>query len=315
MHMKKASFLAFAAALAAFAAAAANADDYTGWQGKGYHWQLVFSDEFDGSSLNTYNWSRIPYVNYNVSDWRKYQSTDDSLVEVGNGSMTLWGKYGDYTSQSDKAGDNDTYACGGVYTLDTFTFQHGYVEVRAMYGCAQGVWPAIWLMPKQGANWPAKGEIDMMEHLNWEGSFHQTLHYNNSSGTHVGPSYQPGWTDPEAKLSWHTYGMEWSEGKISFYLDGSLTKTFTNDSSNWPFDLAGNEFYLIIDQQIGGTWVEGSGSGGIAQSALKEGVPFDIDYVHVYSSPEYEHLAPEPAPAAMGLLALAGLAVRSRRRK
>mgnify|MGYP003040325755 CR=1 FL=1 len=38
------------------------------------NWELVFEDDFDGSSLNEHNWSRIDYVGYNAPDWRKYQS-------------------------------------------------------------------------------------------------------------------------------------------------------------------------------------------------------------------------------------------------
>ena len=61
------------------------------------NWELVFEDNFDGSSLNAHNWSRIDYVGYNAPDWRKYQSRDESLVEFrekdGNSAMTLWGKY------------------------------------------------------------------------------------------------------------------------------------------------------------------------------------------------------------------------------
>ena len=45
------------------------------------NWELVFEDDFDGSSLNEHNWSRIDYVGYNAPDWRKYQSRDESLVE------------------------------------------------------------------------------------------------------------------------------------------------------------------------------------------------------------------------------------------
>lgn len=70
------------------------------------NWELVFEDDFDGSSLNEHNWSRIDYVGYNAPDWRKYQSRDESLVEFrekdGNSAMTLWGKYGDYTTQTNQ---------------------------------------------------------------------------------------------------------------------------------------------------------------------------------------------------------------------
>lgn len=32
------------------------------------NWELVFEDDFDGSSLNEHNWSRIDYVGYNAPD-------------------------------------------------------------------------------------------------------------------------------------------------------------------------------------------------------------------------------------------------------
>ena len=123
------------------------------------NWELVFEDNFDGSSLNAHNWSRIDYVGYNAPDWRKYQSRDESLVEFrekdGNSAMTLWGKYGDYTTQTNQTAPARTYACGGVYSLKTFSFQYGYVEVRARFDCVQGVWPAIWMMPKSDSiGWP-----------------------------------------------------------------------------------------------------------------------------------------------------------------
>lgn len=93
------------------------------------NWELVFEDGFDGSSLNEHNWSRIDYVGYNAPDWRKYQSREESLVEFrekdGNSTMTLWGKYGDYTTQTNQTAPAKTYACGGVYSLKTFSFQYG----------------------------------------------------------------------------------------------------------------------------------------------------------------------------------------------
>lgn len=54
--------------------------------------------------------------------------------------------------------------------------------------------------------------------------------------------------------------MEWTEEGITFYVDGKATGSFKKpNNANWPFDKDGNEFYLIIDQQIGGNWVENAG--------------------------------------------------------
>lgn len=324
------------------------ADDYTGWKDNGYNWQLTFSDEFDGSSLNTDNWSRLPYSNdyidaykttgeYNIPDWRKNQSTAEGLVEVGNGSLTLWGKYGEYSNQStytsnqveayDK-GTLDTtpydtlaatavnqYASGAIWSRNTFTLQYGYVEVKARFDCAAGVWPAIWLLPVNGAGWPKNGEIDIMEHLAQQGGVHQTLHFPSNSnpsadisGVTINKDFAS--LNGTTKDDWHTYGMEWTDGQISFYVDGILTTTFTKDNyTYWPFDNEGNEFYLIIDQQLGGSWVEGLPAGPLTANGLGNGKAFEIDYVHVYS----QEFLPEPATITLSLLAGMALVMRRRR--
>lgn len=277
-------------------------------------WVLVFEDDFSGSSLNTHNWSRIDYVDWAAPDWRKYQSQEKDLIEFGvkgDSTMTLWGKYGNYTTQSNQTEARPTYACGGIYTLNTFNFQYGYVEVRAQFDSVQGCWPAIWMMPRKNGSWPANGEIDIMEHLNYQGSFYQTIHYLNSNGAATSQSTAPGFD----KTAWHTYGMEWTKEGITFYLDGTATATMTSNSANWPFDDDNNEFYLIIDQQIGGTWVENAGQNkGIDQNTLAQsGAAFNIDYVNVYSSENYMHLIPEPAAASLWLLGMGALTMRRRR--
>lgn len=256
-------------------------------------WKLVFEDEFSPSSFNGKKlkwgnkWNKIDYVSYSAPDWRKHQSRADALVVPGKEKKTyfvrLKGVYGSYESQSNQSGEGESFACGGIFTDKTFSFHYGYVEVRARFGCAKGVWPAIWLLPKSGG-WPNGGEIDIMEHINHQKQVWQTIHLLNNAGkgdasTTVKP--QPVINDVN---TWHTYGVEWAPNKITFYVDNKKTGTFTPQGfKNWPFD-RGVEFYLLIDQQIGGNWP------GQADPAelKKKSVNFDIDYVRVYSDPKYK---------------------------
>lgn len=88
-------------------------------------WELVFSDEFEVVTLDTTKWSKIDYVDWDVSDWRKFQSQDDGLVTMnGDGTVSLWCKYRDYTSLVDQQGPDDTFACGSIFTDKIFNFQH-----------------------------------------------------------------------------------------------------------------------------------------------------------------------------------------------
>lgn len=252
-------------------------------------WTLIFSDDFNSGSLNSENWSKFDYVKWNVADWRKFSSKDDALYQSNGDTLTLWGRYGDYTSQSDPTGAANGYAAAGLNTQGKFSFQYGKVEVRAKFDSVQGVWPAIWMLPEKPESWLGSGEIDLMEHLNYEGSAHQTLHYAANDGTNASSytTVNKAYSDLHVgdKTQWHIYGVEWSADAITFSIDGVNTATFTSaGQNNWPFDKDGNEFYLIIDQQIGGSWVEGLGSGGINQNKLsKDGAAFEIDSVRVYT--------------------------------
>lgn len=256
-------------------------------------WVLVFQDDFSSSSFEGkilkwgHKWNKIEYMSSPAPDWRKHQSREDALVVPGKEKKTsfvrLKGVYGKFESQSCQNGSQETFACGGIFTDKTFSFRYGYVEVRARFDCADGVWPAIWLLPKSGG-WPNGGEIDIMEHLNHQKQVWQTIHLLRNSGSGDGSSTvkpQPAINDATA---WHTYGVEWAPGRITFYVDDKKTGTFTRKGfKHWPFDRE-VEFYLLIDQQIGGNW---PGQAKPAQLKAKS-ADFDIDYVRVYADPKYK---------------------------
>ena len=73
------------------------------------NYKLVFEDNFKGKKINDKNWSKIPRGG---SDWNNYMSSNPSLYEVKNNSLTLFG------SENKNIEPNDTaqYITGGVYT-------------------------------------------------------------------------------------------------------------------------------------------------------------------------------------------------------
>ena len=308
----------------------------SGERAQAVSWDLVVDEDFNGDSLNSDLWQRIQYDSPNsTSNWRANQSIADDLVtfeEVdGNSAMRLWGKYGQYSNQNNQENTTENlYACGGIYSLGKFSFQYGYVEVRAKYECAQGVWPAIWMMPTgnvevngETGTWPRSGEIDIMEHLNGENKFYQTLHWysstKNNSDENVSVA-QPSLNNAQLN-DWHTYGMEWNENSIAFYLDGVqtgkiewtsdgytiskngqvvTTVVFTEAQKNLvPFGVEENEFYLILDQQIGGGW-PGDPDSNADSKLASDGVSMWVDYVKVYSSSEKSTLEERTWQASTG---------------
>ena len=264
--------------------------------------QLVFSDEFDGSALDDSKWTR---VDAGAPEWRKYMdATSSDLVEFKDGCLVLKGK-----KDTADASVRD-YREAGIFSPGKFSFRYGKVEIRAKFDSIQGVWPALWMMPVNGTTWPSAGEIDIMEHLNYEGSVYQTLHFCDVAGGSASASTHPNID----KTVFNTYGIEWEEDKISFLINDVVTATFTpeNTSAAWPFNE--REFYFILSMQIGGSWVENTGQNrGIdAATIYASGANMYVDYVRVW-----QDVAPEiPEPSMFGVLAgLGALALAGSRRR
>lgn len=155
------------------------------------------------------------------------------------------------------------------------------VDVRAKLPMCKGTWPAIWMMPQYDkyGYWPKSGEIDIMENVGFDPNVvHYTLHcIDHNSGTPSNP-YHKSVQCPTSYSEFHVYSLEWTEDRISWYLDGKLRFTVNKPKnasiSNWPFV---EEFYLILNQAFGGDW---GGQKGVDLTKLPQ--DYQIDYVKVY---------------------------------
>lgn len=105
------------------------------------------------------------------------------------------------------------YRSGMVTSYPDYRFRYGYVQIVA-HMPQQGAqfWPAIWLLPATGASLP---EIDIAE------VFGNDTH---RSGAFLHPVSGPaqGTAFPTATLArgWHTFGLDWEVGSLTWYVDG-----------------------------------------------------------------------------------------------
>jgi len=265
---------------------------------------LVWSDEFTSSSSTP--------AEPNPATW----TYDTGNNGFGNDELENYCAWGSNTSPCSTTNPSEYVAAypgtdgvlyivaqqpsPGVYTsarLKTqglFSFQYGRIEFRAMVPEAQGFWPANWLLGNTIAtiNWPACGEMDVMERVNaegydgpgsldWnEGSIHGTGFTGSSLGTqYLFPSGQT------AGGEFHTYGMIWSPGSVSYYVDDPTSPyvTYTPSSLSslsgavWPFD-AGQANFILLNLAIGGTYP------GSPDSSTPFPSQMLVDYVRVYTN-------------------------------
>jgi beta-glucanase (GH16 family) len=128
--------------------------------------QLIFDDEFDGTTLDLAKWHRCyPYADDKVGCtngpplelewyWKDNDPVSKGMLRITARKQHLHGY--NYTSGMIVTGGSPTQPPG-------FSFLYGYMEMSAKFPPGEGLWPAFWLLPIDGS-WPP--EIDAME---WQG--------------------------------------------------------------------------------------------------------------------------------------------------
>jgi beta-glucanase (GH16 family) len=233
-------------------------------------WQVVWEDDFNVAKLDTTKWTKIPP---NKADWGNYMTSDPQCYDFQDGKIYLKG-----IVNPDTLKDSRPYLTGGIYTKGKFAFQYGKIEICAKLESARGAWPAMWMLAEQKkyGTYPNNGEIDIMEHLNSDNIIYQTTHsyYTLKLGQKDNPPHH-GTTKIDTK-KFNIYGLTWYPDKLMFSLNGVDTFTYPRvdgvDKSQWPYD---QPFYILIDQQLGGSWV-----GKVKDKDLP--VNMIVDWVKVY---------------------------------
>lgn len=233
-------------------------------------WKLIWEDDFEQDGKpDADKWE---FSGRGTPDWARYCADNLETTFIRDGKLYLRGIVN--TSENDSV----PYQTGCIQTKGKFAFKYGKLEVKARLSKGKGSWPAIWLMPQDASygGWPHSGEIDVMEHLNYDSIVYQTLHTNyiNVQGQKENPRYSH--TPTFKEDDFNVFGIEWYPDRIDFLLNGEKTFTYPRiegaDWQQWPFD---QEFYIILDQALGGNWV-----GAIKDEDLP--VEMVVDWVRVY---------------------------------
>jgi beta-glucanase (GH16 family) len=121
-------------------------------------WQLVWSDEFNGVSIDTNHWK---FEIGNHHGWGNHELEDytdrPENVCVSNGVLHIIARA--------KPADGIFYTSARLKSQGLFAQKYGRFEFRAKLPGGRGYWPALWLMPEHSAygRWPASGGIDVLE--------------------------------------------------------------------------------------------------------------------------------------------------------
>lgn len=231
-------------------------------------YKLIWKENFKGKSFDTQSWSKIPRGN---SDWNRHMSDENCLYDIKKGKLILRGIANDGVAPADTA----RFITGGLFTKGKRHIKYGKVEVKAKLGSGQGAWPAIWMLPENG-KWPDGGEIDIMEHLNFDTIAYQTIHtyYTYVLKEENNPPH--GATGTINRDDYNVYAVEILPDSLILSINGKKTFSYprisTDKKGQYPF---GTPYYLLIDMQIEGSWVGKANPKDLP-------VEMEIDWVKMY---------------------------------
>ena len=196
--------------------------------GPGGAWRLVFSDHFTGTTLDTAKWSTCYYfgcTNKGNNELEWYAASQDT-VHDGTVSLTV----------VPERTHGKKYVSGMLSSYGKFSFRYGYAQIVAKLPFGQGLWPAFWTEPENGT-WPP--EIDIMENLAQSDSVNLYVHYGAANHFDSSNVYLP-----TASSAFHTYGLDWEPGSVTWYVDGFLWSRFAVSITQPE--------YLIADLAVNG---------------------------------------------------------------
>lgn len=233
-------------------------------------WNLVWSDEFDGTSVNTSNWSFETGGGGGGNNELEYY-TNGSNATVSGGMLTI-------TANRSSGGlscwyGTCQYTSARMVTRGKREFTYGKIEARMALPVGQGLWPAFWMLGTNigSVGWPACGETDIMEHINSESQVYGTIHWDAGGYASYGGS--TGVSNPAA---FHVYTIEWTPDSIKWFVDGAQyheANIQNNINSTEEFH---RSFFILLNLAVGGNW-PGSPNGSTPFPAR-----LYVDYVRVY---------------------------------
>jgi beta-glucanase (GH16 family) len=251
-------------------------------------WQLVWSDEFDGETLNAAYWNVEDNARGGGNAELQYYAPKNVTIErhplTGESCLVLNAQREEYR--------NRPCTSARINTQDKVTVEYGKVEARIAFPyTADGLWPAFWMLGNNLATnlgdnddvdkrlaelaaegrvvWPKCGEIDICEmgHHHgidngtqdryFNGACHWGESFNNCAYPNVGRFHT--WDYP-VQGDFHLFTLIWTEDSIAMYLDQDrypdaepyFQLSLRGKDINQPGHYFNHPFYLVLNLSVGG---------------------------------------------------------------
>ncbi|WP_051226348.1 family 16 glycosylhydrolase [Butyrivibrio sp. MC2013] len=231
-------------------------------------YELVWSEEFDGNSLNRNNWN-VEVNGY--GGWNnelQYYVDSPNNIAVSGGTLKITARKENYQGMA--------YTSARLNTEGKVSLGLGKIEARIKLPSFMGAWPAFWLMGSNGQQWPKCGEIDVLETINDEGIVYGSAHWPSATPGKENDSTSGGTYGHYIDITkWHTYGIERDENQITWYVDDYKYSTMDLKDNALKAPLSIDQ-YVILNLAIGGDWP------GFDIDDSQIPATMEVDYVRAY---------------------------------
>jgi beta-glucanase (GH16 family) len=239
-------------------------------------WNLVWADSFSNNNINAANW-RFESGNNNGwgnSELEYYTDRPENAI-VQNGNLNIIAKQESYQSFD--------YTSARMISKDLQSWTYGKIEARIKMHQTQGLWPAFWMLGNNisAVSWPECGEIDIMEHVNFDPKIYGTLHWNDNGHVVYGSNKNCDVTQ------YHLYSIEWNADSIKWMLDNivyhsAIIKNNINNTNAFH-----KPFFIILNMAVGGAWPGSPTASSIFPDTMK------VDYINVFQKGSATNLQTE----------------------
>jgi lysophospholipase L1-like esterase/beta-glucanase (GH16 family) len=242
--------------------------------------QLMFSDEFNGKSVDKRKWfHRFIYDNAKLDFLNKETGRRvDSALSITDNALTI----------TATPRDDGKWATG--LCRSKWTFKYGFIEGAVKFPDNRGAWPSFWLNSGiqypdgtfSRLTWPP--EIDIFELVNngREGPYAITsfVHGKEAIGETTYSildkhgNYKPGYSFADGK--WHIISCHWTPTDTTTFVDGVK---IVSRKYRWVYDDGGEAVpaHILLDLAVGGEWP--------GEPMAKDPMTLQFDYVRVYQKP------------------------------
>jgi beta-glucanase (GH16 family) len=187
--------------------------------------------------------------------------------------------------------NGDKIYSGRVNSKGKFNFKYGRIEASIkLPKTANGLWPAFWMMGDNDKQWPACGEIDILEMGERQGilngtteSYYNTaIHYGTDLASHRQEYHSANFAYSLQDGAYHIYALDWTKNSLTISIDGVKFKTFDISPLSGRHEYFQDPCFILFNLAVGGAFPNIHNLSEL--TALKDGEKayMYIDWVKVY---------------------------------